>query len=66
MRHPVIGIMTMPGDDDLVADARQILSTRGDWPVVETGLSAALAAHAGPGTLAAAVVDVHPDVAARL
>jgi DegV family protein with EDD domain len=66
MRHPVIGIMTMPGDADIVADARQILSTRGDWPVVETGLSAALAAHAGPGTLAAAVVDVHPDVASRL
>jgi DegV family protein with EDD domain len=66
MRHPVIGIMTMPGDSDLVADARQILSTRGDWPVVETGLSAALAAHAGPGTLAVAVVDVHPEVAARL
>lgn len=66
MRHPVIGIMTMPGDTGLVTDARQILSTRGDWPVIEAGLSAALAAHAGPGTLAAAVVDVHPDVAARL
>lgn len=66
LRRPVIGIMTMPGDDELVADARRILSTRGDWPVVETGLSAALAAHAGPGTLAVAVVDVHADVAASL
>ncbi|MBC7298815.1 MAG: DegV family protein [Demequina sp.] len=66
MRHPVIGIMTLPGDDDLVTDARQVLSTRGDWPVLQAGLSAALAAHAGPGTLAVAVVDVHPDVAASL
>lgn len=66
MRHPVIGIMTMPGDDDLVTDARQVLSTRGDWPVLQAGLSAALAAHAGPGTLAVAVVDAHPDVAASL
>lgn len=66
LRRPVIGIMTMPGDDELVAEARRILSTRGDWPVVETGLSAALAAHAGPGTLAVTVVDVHADVVASL
>ncbi|MCB2411823.1 DegV family protein [Demequina sp. TTPB684] len=66
MRHPVIGIMTLPGDEALVTRARQILSTRGDWPVVEAGLSAALAAHSGPGTLAVALVDVHADVAAQL
>lgn len=66
MRHPVIGIMTMPGDDHLVAEARRTLSTRGQWPVLHAGLSAALAAHAGPGTLAVAVVDVHADVAASL
>jgi DegV family protein with EDD domain len=66
LKNPVIGIMTMPGDDALVADARQALSTRADWTVLEAGLSAALAAHAGPGTLAMAVVDVHPDVAASL
>jgi len=66
MRHPVIGIMTLPGDEGLVAQARQVLSTRGDWPVVEAGLSAALAAHAGPGTLALAIVDVHADVVASL
>ncbi len=66
MRHPVIGIMTLPGDEALVAQAKQILSTRGDWPVVESGLSAALAAHAGPGTLAVALVDVHADVVASL
>ena len=66
MRHPVIGLMTMPGDDALVERARRILATRGDWPVVSTGLSAALAAHGGPGTLAAVVVDAHPAVAASL
>jgi len=66
MRHPVIGIMAMPGDDALVEEARRVLSTRGDWPVLQAGLSAALAAHAGPGTLAVAVVDVHADVAADL
>jgi DegV family protein with EDD domain len=66
MRHPVIGLMALPGDFDLVTKARQMLSTRGDWPVIETGLSAVLAAHTGPGTLAAAVVDVHADVAAHL
>ncbi len=66
MRHPVIGIMTSPGDNHLVAQARQMLSARGAWPVLEAGLSAALAAHAGPGTLVVAVVDVHADVAASL
>ncbi len=65
-RHPVIGLMGVSGDDALVAESARQLGTRSDWPVVTAGLSAALAAHAGPGTLAAVVVDCHPEVEAQL
>ena len=65
-RHPVVGLMGVSGDDALIAESARQVGTRGDWPVVIAGLSAALAAHAGPGTLAAVVVDCHPDVAAAL
>ena len=64
--HPVVGLMTLAGDDAVAAEARASLRDRGDWPVLHAGLSAVLAAHGGPGTLAVAVVDVHPDVAAAL
>ena len=66
MRCPMMGIMTMPGDDALAQEARAALATRGDWPVVDASLSAALAAHGGPGTLAVVAVDAHPSVAASL
>ncbi len=65
-RHPVAGFMGVSGDDALVAESARQVGTRGDWPVVIAGLSAALAAHAGPGALAAVVVDCHPDVEAAL
>lgn len=61
-RHPVVGLMGVSGDDALVAESARLLRTRGDWPVVTSELSAALAAHAGPGALAAVVVDCHPAV----
>ena len=66
LSHPVVGIMTLAGDEEMVAAARDTIGARGDWPAVYAGLSAVLAAHGGPGSLAAAVVDVHPDVAAAL
>lgn len=65
-RHPVVGLMTLAGDDDVADEARRSIRERGDWPVLHAGLSAVLAAHGGPGSLAVAVVDVHPDVAAAL
>ena len=46
-RHPVVGLMGVSGDDALLAESARQLGTRGDWPVVTAGLSAALAAHAG-------------------
>jgi len=61
-RHPVVGLMGVSGDDALLAESARQVGTRGDWPVVTAGLSAALAAHAGPGALAAVVVDCHPEV----
>lgn len=61
-RHPVVGLMGVSGDDALLAESARQVGTRGDWPVVIAGLSAALAAHAGPGALAAVVVDCHPEV----
>ena len=64
--HPVVGLMTLAGDEAVAAEARASLRARGDWQVMDAGLSAVLAAHGGPGTLAVAVVDVHPDVAAAL
>jgi len=65
-RHPVVGLMSVSGDDAVVDDAVRVLGTRGDWPVVRAELSAVLAAHGGPGALAAVVVDCHPEVAAAL
>ena len=64
--HPVIGVMTLAGDDEMAMAARGVIASRGDWPVITAGLSAVLAAHGGPGALAVAVVDVHADVAAAL
>lgn len=64
--HPVIGVMTLAGDDEMAMAARGVIASRGDWPVITAGLSAVLAAHGGPGSLAVAVVDVHADVAAAL
>lgn len=66
LANPVVGIMTLAGDADVAQDARATLAAQGDWPIVTTGLSAVLAAHGGPGSVAVAVVDVHPDVAATL
>ena len=65
-RHPVVGLMGVSGDDALVAESARQIGTRSDWPIVTADLSAALAAHAGPGALAAVVVDCHPDVHAAL
>lgn len=64
--HPVVGVMTLAGDDEITAEVRDLLASRGDWPIVTAGLSAVLAAHGGPGSLAVAVVDAHADVAAAL
>ena len=64
--HPVIGVMTLAGDGDMASAARDVVAIRGDWPIITAGLSAVLAAHGGPGSLAVAVVDVHADVAAAL
>lgn len=64
--HPVVGLMTLPGDDEMASKAHDVLASRGDWPIVTAGLSAVLAAHGGPRSLAVAVVDVHADVAAAL
>lgn len=66
LERPVVGIMTLAGDEDVAADARSLLASRGDLPVIQAGLSAVLAAHGGPGSLAAAVVDVQPEVLATL
>lgn len=67
-QHPgaVIGLLSMPGDDDVVDQIKADLSERGAWPVMVARLSAALAVHGGPGTLAAVAVDVHPEVLAEL
>lgn len=62
--HPLVGLMTLAGDHQMASTARAALAVRGDWPVIDAGLSAVLAAHGGPGSLAVAVVDVHADVAA--
>jgi len=64
--HPVIGVMTLAGDDEMARAARGVIASRGDWPIITAGLSAVLAAHGGPGSLAVAVVDVRADVAAAL
>jgi len=64
--RPVIGLMTLAGDDEMGDEARGVVGSLGDWPVIRATLSAVLAAHGGPGTLAVAVVDVHADVAATL
>lgn len=64
--HPVVGVMTLAGDEEMAREAHDVLASRGDWPIVTAGLSAVLAAHGGPGSLAVAVVDVHADVAAAL
>jgi len=64
--HPVIGLMTLAGDDEVGDEARGVVASLGDWPVIRATLSAVLAAHGGPGTLAVAVVDAHADVAAAL
>jgi DegV family protein with EDD domain len=64
--HPVVGLMTLAGDDEVGDEARGVVASLGDWPVIRATLSAALAAHGGPGTLAVAVVDAHADVAAAL
>lgn len=66
MRHPVVGVMGLPGDEAVREEALRALSTRGDWPSVTADLSAALAAHAGPGALALAVVDAHPALVEAL
>ena len=58
--------MTLAGDDAVGDEARGVVASLGDWPVMRATLSAVLAAHGGPGTLAVAVVDVHADVAAAL
>jgi len=64
--HPVVGLMTLAGDDEMGEEARGVVASLGDWPVVPATLSAVLAAHGGPGSLAVAVVDVHAGVAAAL
>lgn len=66
LRTPVLGLMRMPSDALLETEARDILARRGRWPVLSAELSAVLAAHTGPGTLAAVVADVSPEVAASL
>jgi DegV family protein with EDD domain len=66
LERPVVGLMTLAGDEDMAADARAAVAAKGEWPVIRAGLSAVLAAHGGPGSLAAAVVDVHPSVGATL
>ncbi len=66
LRHPLVGTMTLPGDDDIAGLAHSFLGTRGQWPTVTAGLSAALAAHGGPGSLVAVAADVHPDVVAHV
>ncbi len=66
LAHPVVGLMTLAGDDAVSQGASTEIATRGEWPVVRATLSAVLAAHGGPGSLAVAVVDVHADVAAAL
>ncbi len=65
-RSPVVGLMRMPSDADVEEQARVTLGLRGRWPVLSAELSAVLAVHTGPGTLAAVVADVHPDFAASL
>ena len=64
--HPVVGLMTLAGDDEMGEEARGVVASLGNWPVVPATLSAVLAAHGGPGSLAVAVVDVHAGVAAAL
>lgn len=66
LTRPVVGVMTLAGDDAMSTAARAALAAHGTWPVVTATLSAVLAAHGGPGSLAVAVVDVHPDLAASL
>lgn len=63
---PVVGLMTVSGDDEIAGASASALAGMGSWPVVPARLSAALAAHGGPGSLVAVVADVHPDVVARL
>jgi len=62
LRSGVIGLMRLPGDEELEREARAVLARRGTWPVLSTELSAVLAVHSGPGTLATVVADVHPAV----
>ncbi|NTV39971.1 MAG: DegV family EDD domain-containing protein, partial [Demequinaceae bacterium] len=64
--HPVVGLMTLAGDAEVAREAHAMLASRSGSPIVSAGLSAVLAAHGGPGSLAVAVVDVHADVAAAL
>lgn len=66
MRRPVVGLVTLPGDEAVAEAARQALGMRGAWPVMEAPLSAVLAVHAGPGALAAIVADVRPEIVEAL
>lgn len=64
MSLPLVGVMTVSGDDELADATAAGLRGQARGPVVTTRLSAALAAHCGPGALAACAVDAHPTVAA--
>jgi len=64
--HSVVGVMTLPDDADLDAQARQSLGEAGVNAVVSAPLSAVLAAHSGRGTLAMAAASVHPVLAESL
>ena len=66
MRSPAIALMTLPGDEELATQARASLAKRGPWPVAAFDVSAVLAVHSGPGTLAAVVADVGKEVAQSL
>lgn len=78
LEHPVIAVMSLPGDAaaaDAAATAvrerseaagRSAAAHGGAAVVMTAPLSAVLAAHAGPGTLAIAVADVDPRLAASL
>ncbi len=66
LAHPVVGVMTLAGDDEMSHKAHDVVAGQGPWPVVTATLSAVLAAHGGPGSLAVAAVDVHPSLAESL
>ncbi len=60
MDNALVGLMTLPGDEDLDAQARELLREAADVPVFSARLSAVLAVHSGRRQLACVVAPVHP------